>query len=179
MLLIGGFCIVFSNEIGKFSDKKEQKKKDAWRQNLRTASLDAQFGECVKNIENYYSDISIRVYDKSCVVAVNGQVFEFKDLISCNIVDNANGATISTSADSGNMIGRAIVGGAIAGPVGAAIGGGTAKRSGEVEIVHKYVVCLYLRNLQTPSIQIDSGIHFDLANEIYGLFNAIISSSNK
>lgn len=135
--------------------------------------------ENVQEISKILIDISLRIYDKSCVVAVNGQVFGFQEMISCNIVDKASGGNISTSANSGSIIGRAIVGGVFAGPVGAAIGGGTAKRSGMMEIEHAYIVCLYLRNLNTPSININTGSDFELANEIYWLFNAIISISNK
>lgn len=53
MLIIGGLWIVFSAEIGELLNKKEQKKVKVWRDNLRTASLDEQYGECTRNIENF------------------------------------------------------------------------------------------------------------------------------
>lgn len=52
------------------------------------------------------------------------------------IIDTSHTATATSKAKTGSSVGRAVIGGAIAGPAGAMIGAGTAKRKVTVDEHH-------------------------------------------
>lgn len=98
-------------------------------------------GECDKVI--IYKDFRLEVYDKAQKLIFNGTLYSFSDILSCDFIEKDNIETTSvvvghkeevmttyTTKTSGkSLAGRALVGGVIAGPVGAIIGGSTAKRT--------------------------------------------------
>ena len=59
-----------------------------------------------------------------------------ESIIKTKIIDTSHTATATSKAKTGSSIGRAVVGGAIAGPAGAMIGAGTAKKKVTVNEHH-------------------------------------------
>ena len=68
----------------------------------------------------------------------------------------------------------------MAGPAGAIIGGATAKKhtehiQGKSFTFHDYSVLINVNSISEPIIRINTGRRKELANEIVGLMNVIIS----
>ncbi len=83
------------------------------------------------------------------------------------------------------MLGRAVVGGLIAGGAGAIIGGATAKQNTSTTSVinqgtdvtrHNYTVWISVQDIANPMIQIPIGKDGAKVNEIVALMSAIIAS---
>ena len=97
----------------------------------------------------------------------------------------STGKPSGAKTDNGNMLGRAVVGGLIAGGAGAIIGGSTAdKNTTSISVIeqendvtwHDYTVWITVKDLAKPMIQIRIGKNATLMNEIVALVNAIIAS---
>lgn len=62
---------------------------------------------------------------------------ETQTVVKTIFIDSSHTATVTQSPRTGSAIGRAVIGGAVAGPVGAFIGAGTAKQKGTVDESHQ------------------------------------------
>ena len=97
--------------------------------------LNEEWQSIVDAEESFYVSLSTKqIYYKERVIA-------FNKIINCDYSDNAittstqKGTASSTiKTNTGSSIGRALVGGVIAGPAGAVIGGATAKKNAETKI---------------------------------------------
>ena len=90
-------------------------------------------------------------------------------------------AVSTTKSSNGNAIGRAVVGGVIAGGAGAVIGGTTGKKNTETiykqkdDIVkHDYTVIINVNSISNPIVRINLGDNGKLVNEIVATMNVII-----
>lgn len=126
----------------------------------------------------------IDVFESKKQVFILGKKYDFNDIISCDYTDNSRiikGKSSSvTSSKTGSTIGRAIVGGIVAGPAGAIIGGATAKKHTEYKqgndvSIHNYTVIINVKSISEPVISIKTGRNENLTNDIVGLMNVIIS----
>lgn len=154
-----------------------------------------EWGEPDKTIIINEFDINgeIRAYADKKKVNILGKTYAFTDIIQCQFTDNASvikGQTTITSTgtastDSGSMLGRAVVGGLVAGGAGAIIGGSTAKKNTSTTSVvnqgtdvtkHDYTVWISVKNIANPMIQLHIGKDGTKVNEIVALMNAIIRS---
>lgn len=108
------------------------------------------------------------------------QILNFTDIIKCEIVEDSN-----TIIKGG--VGRAVVGGAIAGGVGAVVGANTRKsknvtNSLQIRIVTKdinkslYIINLISKETQKDSTEYQGAINF--ANNVYATITAIINANN-
>lgn len=135
----------------------------------------------------------IRAYASKRIITILGKDYDFSSIIECHLTDNTTvekgETTISSTGtqktNGGSMLGRAVVGGVLAGGVGAAIGGATARRNTESTSVvhqgmdkthHDYVVWITVKDIAKPLIQLPLGKDGVKANEIVSLMNAIIAS---
>lgn len=82
------------------------------------------------------------------------------------------------------MIGRAVVGGVLAGGAGAVIGGTTAAKDtvtvathANDTVIHDYTVVINVNSFSNPVVRIPLGK--DKVNEIVGLMNVIINANNR
>lgn len=113
------------------------------------------------------------------------KIIEFKNIVECKIIEN------SSVVESGG-IGRAIVGGVIAGEVGAIVGANTRKSKNIVSNLSVRIVTnelenpLYSINLITSPIDINKMLYANLyrvatefANNVYATIQAIINDNNK
>lgn len=138
-------------------------------------------------IKEYDINSEINVYEKDMVIYMLGKKYSFKEIMSCQLSDNSRvvkgNITAITESKTGSMIGRAVVGDLVAGPAGAIIGGTTGKKQTEIKqeddvTVHDYTVYVNVDSISNPVETINVGNNANLANEILGLFNIIISRNN-
>lgn len=126
----------------------------------------------------------IHVYEKSKKVFILGKEYSFNDIISCTLSDSPRIAkgkmTAITKSNTGDVIGRSIVGDVIGGSAGAIIGGATASKHTEYiqeddKTIHDYTVIINMDSIAEPIIRIHTGENVKTTNEIVGLMNVIIS----
>ena len=177
-------------ELEKQQEKERIRKFEAEKQAL---SLSRGIPDKTIILGEYDLTKEIRVYSDKRIVSVLGKDYDFSSILECHLTDNARvekGETTITSTgtqttDGGNMFERAVVGGILAGGVGAAIGGATAKRGTESTSIvrqnsdithHDYTVWITVKDIANPLIQIHLGTDGSKANEIVSLMNVIIVS---
>lgn len=130
------------------------------------------------------------VFPQTQSIYVASQVIPFNQLVGCEIKDETY-TTITgtkeevTRSSNGSTVGRAIVGGLIAGPAGAIIGGTTSKK--KTEIIdntktithHHYYAVINLASAANPIITVDCGeCTAKMAEEIKAIVTAIVSKRN-
>lgn len=119
---------------------------------------------------------------------------DFSTILSYNVHDNSSvetssygsSASSTTKTDTGNLIGRAVIGGAIAGGVGAIVGASSAKKHTETSFngnytksrtKHDYTLYLHVNSLEKPVIKIWLGQDVIALNEISAILNVILNLS--
>lgn len=136
---------------------------------------------CLKKAKSV--DSAIIVYESKSIIRIMGKMYNFKDIIGISVSDNqkiVHGQTVSsTKTSTGSMVGRAVVGDLVAGPVGSIIGGTTAKKNttfvqGDDSIVHDYTIHINVNDISNPIIHINTWNDGELTNKIVGLMNVII-----
>lgn len=173
--------------------EEEQRKKEKERLEAKIQKYEAQkhaflmkHGTPDKTIivERYDINSEILVYENKKNLYLMGKDYGFNDIISCTFSDNSKiirgKITSVTTSDTGNTIGRSIVGGVVAGSAGAIIGGATSKKHTEFKqdddtIIHDYTVIININSISEPVIRIHTGDDGRLTNEIVGLMNVIVA----
>ncbi len=155
--------------------------------------LTSKYGKSERIISLRSSDINdaFIVFPQTQHLFIEGQIIPFSQVVGCEIKDDTF-TTIEgkkeeiTKSDTGNTIGRAIVGGLVAGPAGAIIGGATSKKTTEVidntkEITHHhYYAVISLANASNPLVKIDCGeISPNKAEEIHAIISGIVFKQPK
>lgn len=162
----------------------------------KLAALNSEIGRADKTIifGEYDLDNEIRVYSGRNSITIFGKSYDFKAILSCTSTDDYSvkrgKAKIDTSGDTSTdtlgAVGRAVVGGLVAGEAGAIIGGATAGSSasmtgtikyGDDKILHNYTVWVTVRDIATPTIEIHTGADSRLTNEVISLMNVIIEAN--
>ena len=204
MALIGGIAaIVQNNKKEKEELEKAEKKKKEEEYRLALAEQKAiekekKYNELTAMISSpdkvieYDYDHYIMVNEGTSQIMLNEHIYNFKDIINYTMSDNAtviqkhSGGEISStsSTDTGSMLGRAVVGGVLAGGVGAAIGGSTAKRETTSSVapttttsstIHDYLIAVTVNSLSNPIERLRLGEDGRNTNEICALLSVIIS----
>ena len=131
------------------------------------------------------------VFDKE-LMYYNNRVVRFNEIISCDYVDNSTvetkqtgSATTDISTNTGSMLGRAVVGGVLAGGAGAIIGGATARQTGETVIEtnsvsvtkHDYTVIVNTKNVRNPLLKIPCGEREQAMHDIVATLKAAIANN--
>lgn len=164
----------------------ELKKKESELNKLRKITeYDRCYGVCNKvitNPNNLNIDF-VRVYEKSSVIIINDEKYDFNEIIGYNLSDNSKvikgEISSSTTTSNASAIGRAVVGAALGGVAGAVIGGATAKQKTEYQqgidkTIHDYTVNINVNRLSEPLVRLHIGENEDIANEVAALINAIV-----
>ena len=166
----------------QIQEKKDIKERE--RQN-KIAEYESLYGECTKIISNPDDSRQdfVRVYEKSSVIIINDEKYDFNEIIGYNLSDNSKvikgEISSSTTTSNASAIGRAVVGAALGGVAGAVIGGATAKQKTEYQqgidkTIHDYTVNINVNRLSEPLVRLHIGENEDIANEVAALINAIV-----
>lgn len=129
------------SERSALQHQQETAKQD--EEQKRLVALEEQYGKRGASLDK--ESLHVWVYDESRKVLIYNydfnkrEVYSFDDIISCDLNSNDNVSesiiqgqdetTYVTKTSGKSLAGRALVGAAIAGPVGAIIGGATAKKT--------------------------------------------------
>lgn len=171
-------ALACNNEIE--NKQKQQIENQKQKDNL----LKSLYGQNYISFSNKLFNNIIFSSEKQCVVIFD-QEYQFKDILNYSLVDDAkNITTTSTSGDAktstGNMLGRAVVGGVLTGGVGAAVGAVSAKKNIETtstsrtNIVHNYTLYININSLENPTIKIPIGNDTEMAQKLANTINVII-----
>lgn len=187
-------------------EKAQQKKKDEEYQlqlaEQKEIEKEKKYNELTAMISSpnkvieYDYDHYIMVNESTSQIILNEHIYNFKDIINYTMSDNAtmiqkhSGGEISStsSTDTGSMLGRAVVGGVLAGGVGAAIGGSTAKREIKSSVapttttsstIHNYLIVVTVNSLSNPIERLELGKDGHNTDEICALLSVIISRKQK
>ena len=205
VLIVGGIIagIVENNKKEKEAQEKAEKKKKDEEYRLILAEqkeverkkkynkLTALMSSPNKII-GYDYDHYIMVNESTSQIMLNEHIYNFKDIINYTMSDNTTviqkhsggNITSTSSTDTGSMLGRAVVGGVLAGGVGAAIGGSTAKRETTSSVtpttttsstIHDYLIAVTVNSLSNPIERLRLGEDGRNTNEICALLSVIIS----
>lgn len=141
-----------------------------------------------------YAENSFYVSLTSKQIYYDGRRITFDKIINCDYIDDATttstqrGTASSTiKTNTGSTIGRAIVGGAIAGPAGAIIGGSSAKKNAETKILnkttsttkHDYTIRIHIADILNPLLEIKCGENEEATHKIVSTVFAIIEQNRQ
>lgn len=156
--------------------------------NERLKELSVLHGDCDKQIkiaDTTKIESYILAYGKGKWLVIDNKEINFSDIIDLSVQDEQEvekgRMRAVTTTDTSNMVGRAVVGGVLAGSTGAAIGGATARKDttfiqGNDKVVHNYTAIVNLNSLSNPIISVNIGSDASVANEVKALFNVILNS---
>ena len=193
-------------EIARAQYREKQLQENAEKERLEAQKISKYQDECaamalqmgspdkVITLEPHDLNKEIRAYSTLRKVVILGKEFDFSSILSCNLTDDSvikkGDVSITTTGkeqtDDGDMLGRSIVGGMLAGGAGAIIGGVTARKDtvstsvvqqGKNIIRHDYSVWITVKDIANPMIQIVLGKDEVAANEILSLMKAIMASN--
>jgi len=125
------------------------------------------------------------------VIYINDIAFPFADIASYKLVDNCQitkgdiSGSITTSADTKDVVISSLAGDFWGGKTGAIIGGATAQKHSSVNLVqnndtlvHDYTLLINLKGINREGIEMHIGDDWRLAAELEHLFDQIIKESN-
>lgn len=170
--------------------RREAKEQELAKESVRR-ELAERFGECSREIE-FPSRLApiyntIRIFEGSKTIMIQDKPYKFSDILEHQLRDDSHtvtsGGHYTEKSNTLGTVGRAVVGGVVAGGVGAVIGGMTGKKKGTVEpsvskTVHNYTLYIHVKDFKNPIIAFKLGENHKLAEEIMGVLD-IISADNK
>ena len=189
MILFGIFGGIYDFKTNKAKKEKERLEREAKQAEYiaQKKQFLAANGTPDKTIVVRELDLNseIHVYEHSKKVFIMGKEYSFKDVLACSLssrerIEKGNIISV-TESNNGSVAGRAIVGGIIAGPAGAIIGGSTADKRTEIsqdddKVVRDYTVNITMNSISDPIINIHTGEDVKLTNEVVSLMNVIIAN---
>ena len=101
--------------------------------------------------------------------------YEYAHIIKAEVYNGDS--VITTTTDAGSALGRAIVGGALFGGIGAVVGGSTASTtSNEYNNLH---VRIYFDDYDSPALSIECGSDTKVADALLGTLDYIIRNTSQ
>lgn len=126
------------------------------------------------------------------VIYINDIAFPFADIASYKLVDNCQitkgdiSGSITTSADTKDVVISSLAGDFWGGKTGAIIGGATAQKHSSVNLVqnndtlvHDYTLLINLKGINREGIEMHIGDDWRLAAELEHLFDQIIKEGSQ
>lgn len=168
--------------------KKMLEAREKYKEELAVLSLrlgECVMDECVDEVNPFAISSRVLVFEQSGVLIVHSNEYSFSDILGYSLVDDATNETITASTgavrtSTGNMLGRAVVGGILTGGLGAIAGAATAKKTisdnatSKTVTTHGYTLYINVNSLQEPTISVRVGDDTCKAQKLAGLLNAII-----
>ncbi|OFY41582.1 MAG: hypothetical protein A2X18_07090 [Bacteroidetes bacterium GWF2_40_14] len=159
-IVVGIIIMLVSDSIKSNEAKKELLEiKNSYAKNILEADqkYSLEYGVITKSFHKEFNEIeSIRVFEESETIVIMDVPYKFVDIISVELYDDSKIIITNsvTKTSTGSMIGRAVVGGALIGGVGAVIGGVSAKQNtvATQETSHHYCMYITINNLTNPLI---------------------------
>lgn len=109
------------------------------------------------------------------IIKEKNHIYNFEDIDYYEIREN--GETIKSSTKGG--LGSAILGGAFFGGVGAIVGSNVGKKKTIAQSNVNYIVFIFLKNTNIPTVSINCRNSIEDANTIVGFINQIVNKTNK
>lgn len=176
-------CVIVVLLVKNTIDSREKYKKQVDR-------IDSAYGVPTKsiNLSSFFiTDIreTIRVYEPHQLILIDGELFNFRDIVSVSMSENvktkAGDTTIVSQKSTAGTIGRAVLGKIAAGDTGAVIGAGTAKTRTKIhkeddEVETKYVINVTVNSIKHPLVSLELE-DADIAMEAYSLLEVICRNS--
>lgn len=216
-ILLAVFVVKALGDHGREQNQKKQEEKEArlrtYKEDLEKKKIQRQveydarvkefsdkYGACDVDLCVKYNTDSIEshiyVYDKSSMLILLGEEIPYNKIVGCSLVEvpevtkkavtEMTEETVSKTS-TGSMLGRALVGGVLLGPVGAVVGGVTAKRKTEAtpvyktvykdEVKIKYVVQITVNDLNNPVRSVMFGSRKEEALHLESMLNLIIAKT--
>lgn len=162
-------------------EEKEQKNQLRIEEEKRRNAL--KYGEKAISL-----GCGVWVNEEDRKIFIKSDAFNFIDILDFSVSDNAvtihSGSTSVAKTDTGSMVGRAIVGGAIMGGAGAVIGGATAKQnvvhsSSHSSVRHDYSIIVTVNSISSPNKTIKIGEDETTLNKIVSTLTVILHQNQK
>lgn len=137
-------------------------------------------------LDLYSISNAILIFEKAKVAILNGQPYNFADILGWEIKSNIDGSDAIISGTStiskSSMAKRALVGGILFGGIGAIAGAATAKRNTSAKVESDtfkfYNAYIYVNSLDAPMITFDIGVEDEKAKELGALLTVITQKSD-
>lgn len=174
----------YNNCLIEYEAKEEEKEQKEKQLNL----LKEKYGDNLIQIK--FNNDSLIVSEKNQCAVILGKEYNFSDIIGCTLYDNVQNKTITTSegkakTSTGNMIGRAVIGGVLTGGLGAVAGAATAKKNittistSQTITTHDYTIFVNINSLSNPTLSLKIGNDYYKTNKIINLLNVIVEQNKK
>lgn len=156
-------------------EKDKQKEKEILRKEKE------RYGEGYRVIDR---DLKLYINENLKKIFIKGNKYNFSDILAFSVQDNeftiSSGSISVAKTNIGSMLGRAAVGGLVAGSIGAVIGGATASRKIEntdtrSSIIHNYSVVITVNSLSSPMITLEIGQDQKLMNRVSSILTVIVN----
>lgn len=159
------------------AEEKEKIQKEAEEKEIQ------KYGVCTKSIKWWFDSKTylLRVYEESKTLFIMDEEYRFSDIIGVDYIDKIHnvGTIATTTINNKNMAGRALVGGLLAGGLGAAVGAVTAQQqtSYSNSEVHDYIVLINTKILSKPLIEVRIANNIVQVNEVIATLKAVIANN--
>ena len=182
-------CKRQEEEQAKIKEKKRIEKEMAREERERAemerdAELEGLYGKLTKSVadkEHRYYD-EIRVYNDTNTILLKSKPYKFSDILKNELIDNksSKGGEMKavTKTSNSSVLGRSAIGAVVAGPAGAIIGGGSAKKETIItqktgKTIHSYKINVIVNCIEEPLVSLYYGSNEDMANEALAVLSVI------
>ena len=210
MILIGiliimalvGMVVSGYNDSKKEEKAQEVKKRVSEMKRIENEKYEEELSKLITRLGNCTININLSiwnanriqdrflVFEDSKIIIINSIEYCFSQILGYSLIDDATSETITTSTgkaktSTGNMIGRAVVGGVLTGGIGAVAGAVTAQKkistdaTSRTGTTHKYTIYVNVDSLANSTINIHVGKDTQKAYEIANILNIIIERTKK
>lgn len=181
----------------RMAEEKRMQEESAYKAEFD--GLVSLYGPCTTDIllGSNKTDVNSHffIFEESSMLVLKGEQIPFSKVLGFalnddteTIVHNETQYTSTTKTSTGSMLGRAVVGGALLGGVGALAGATTAKKetvtvpsyaNSSSTTKHHYALFVNLNDLSNPTREIKLGSDTKRAHNIANIFNIIIQRNQK
>lgn len=182
LLCVLAFVVIFAIQGSSKNAKREQ------RRNTFVTELEEKYGKCTASAESI--TLKVFAFDSTKTLYIDRETVNYNDIIDCSVdsyiketvvtSQARTETTVTTNTSGKSLAGRTVAGALIAGPVGAVVGGLTAKKNTTVttkeipatQRTHRATRYRITINTTTKTITKETPDE-KLANDIQALINKV------